>query len=133
MKTHPVLVATESELKEYFGGKRTSFSVNLDPVGTEFQTKVWRALSEIPFGETRSYGEITETHRKAKCDAGGRCRQWPKSDLDRRSLPPGYRRQKYISRICWRPRHQGTASVAGNGRKCQSEKMAIALEEVNRP
>ena len=59
-KTHPVLVATESELKEYFEGKRTSFSVNLDPVGTEFQTKVWRALSEIPFGETRSYGEIAK-------------------------------------------------------------------------
>jgi methylated-DNA-[protein]-cysteine S-methyltransferase len=59
-KTHPVLIATELELKEYFAGKRTSFSVKLDPVGTEFQNKVWRALSEIPFGETRSYGEIAK-------------------------------------------------------------------------
>ena len=59
-KTHPVLLATELQLKEYFEGKRTSFSVELDPVGTEFQNKVWRALSEIPFGETRSYGQIAK-------------------------------------------------------------------------
>jgi methylated-DNA-[protein]-cysteine S-methyltransferase len=59
-KTHPVLLAAERELAEYFEGKRTSFSVNLDPVGTEFQNKVWRALSEIPFGETRSYREIAQ-------------------------------------------------------------------------
>ncbi len=59
-KTHPVLLATERELKEYFDGKRTSFSVNLDAAGTSFQTKVWRALSEIPFGETRSYGDIAK-------------------------------------------------------------------------
>ena len=59
-ETHPVLLAAERELEEYFAGKRTSFSVNLDPVGTDFQNKVWRALSEIPFGETRSYGEIAK-------------------------------------------------------------------------
>jgi methylated-DNA-[protein]-cysteine S-methyltransferase len=59
-KGHPMLLKTERELKEYFEGKRTSFSVDLDPVGTQFQTKVWRALSEIPFGETRSYGEIAK-------------------------------------------------------------------------
>jgi methylated-DNA-[protein]-cysteine S-methyltransferase len=55
---HPILLAAERELQEYFAGKRTSFSVPLDPVGTIFQTKVWSALSEIPFGETRSYGDI---------------------------------------------------------------------------
>ncbi len=59
-KTHPVLLATELQLKEYFAGRRTSFSVDLDPVGTEFQNKVWHALSEIPFGETRSYGQIAK-------------------------------------------------------------------------
>jgi methylated-DNA-[protein]-cysteine S-methyltransferase len=59
-KGHPMLLKTERELKEYFTGKRTSFSVDLDPIGTQFQTKVWRALSEIPFGETRSYGEIAK-------------------------------------------------------------------------
>ncbi len=56
--THPILQQTERELGEYFDGKRTCFSVNLAAVGTEFQKRVWQALSEIPFGETRSYGEI---------------------------------------------------------------------------
>lgn len=55
---HPVLLHAERELGEYFAGKRTSFSVPLDMVGTEFQKAVWTALLTIPFGETRSYGEI---------------------------------------------------------------------------
>jgi len=58
--THPVLQQTERELSEYFEGNRTGFSVNLAAVGTEFQKRVWWALSEIPFGETRSYGEIAQ-------------------------------------------------------------------------
>jgi methylated-DNA-[protein]-cysteine S-methyltransferase len=65
-ETHPVLLVTERELKEYFEGKRTAFSVTLDPAGTEFQNKVWRALSEIPFGETRSYAEIAKRIGSAK-------------------------------------------------------------------
>lgn len=48
------------ELKEYFEGKRKSFRVPLDMQGTAFQTSVWRALKEIPFGETRSYSDIAE-------------------------------------------------------------------------
>jgi methylated-DNA-[protein]-cysteine S-methyltransferase len=55
---HPVLVETERQLNEYFAGKRKKFSVKLDFAGTAFQNKVWRALLTIPFGETRSYGEI---------------------------------------------------------------------------
>lgn len=46
------------QLKEYFLGNRKSFDIPLAPKGTEFQQKVWKALQEIPFGETRSYGEI---------------------------------------------------------------------------
>jgi methylated-DNA-[protein]-cysteine S-methyltransferase len=57
-KKHPILVETERQLGEYFAGKRKIFSIKLDFVGTEFQNKVWRALLAIPFGETRSYGEI---------------------------------------------------------------------------
>ena len=55
---HPVLLHAERELGEYFAGERTSFSVPLDMVGTDFQKAVWNALLTIPFGETRSYGEI---------------------------------------------------------------------------
>lgn len=56
--SHPVLLETERQLTEYFAGKRRSFTLALDFVGTEFQKKVWTALVAIPFGETRSYSEI---------------------------------------------------------------------------
>lgn len=55
---HPVLLATERQLTEYFAGERRLFEVPLDFVGTEFQKKVWQALVAIPFGETRSYSQI---------------------------------------------------------------------------
>src|ERR1700757_701615 len=49
--SHPVLVRTEKELKEYFAGKRRVFSIPLDMRGTPFQNEVWGALLAIPFGE----------------------------------------------------------------------------------
>lgn len=55
---HPVLVRTEIELSEYFAGKRDKFSVPLDMRGTTFQKQVWQALLAIPFGETRTYGDL---------------------------------------------------------------------------
>ncbi len=54
----PVLVETERQLREYFAGKRKTFSVPLDMRGTRFQKDVWEALLAIPFGETRSYGQL---------------------------------------------------------------------------
>lgn len=47
-----------TQLLEYFDGRRRAFTLPLAPAGTEFQLRVWRALMEIPFGETRSYGQI---------------------------------------------------------------------------
>ena len=55
---HPVLVETERQLEEYFAGRRTQFALKLDATGTAFQRQVWNALLTIPFGETRSYGQI---------------------------------------------------------------------------
>jgi methylated-DNA-[protein]-cysteine S-methyltransferase len=63
---HPVLVEAERQLKDYFSGKRKSFSVKLDFQGTEFQKKVWAALLTIPFGETRSYGQIAKQIQNPK-------------------------------------------------------------------
>jgi methylated-DNA-[protein]-cysteine S-methyltransferase len=57
-KGHAVLLETERQLKEYFDGRRKSFQLRLDFAGTRFQSRVWSALLEIPFGETRSYAEI---------------------------------------------------------------------------
>ncbi|MDQ6476857.1 methylated-DNA--[protein]-cysteine S-methyltransferase [Dyadobacter sp. LHD-138] len=57
---HPVLMETERQLNEYFQKKRKVFSLDLDFAGTDFQIKVWQALLTIPFGETRTYGQIAE-------------------------------------------------------------------------
>jgi len=57
---HPVLVETARQLGEYFAGERNTFALPLDLAGTAFQRKVWDALLTIPFGETRSYGQIAE-------------------------------------------------------------------------
>jgi O-6-methylguanine DNA methyltransferase len=46
------------QLSEYFSGKRKVFTVELDLRGTEFQLKVWKAIHEIPYGQTISYGEL---------------------------------------------------------------------------
>ncbi|WP_374329255.1 bifunctional transcriptional activator/DNA repair enzyme AdaA [Soonwooa sp.] len=54
---NPHFITLEKELKEYFEGKRTKFSVPLSPVGTDFQKQVWEVLRTIPYGTTRSYQE----------------------------------------------------------------------------
>lgn len=55
---HPILCEAKQQLKEYFAQSRKTFTLPLDFTGTAFQKKVWDALLTIPFGETRSYGEI---------------------------------------------------------------------------
>ncbi|ASK32311.1 cysteine methyltransferase [Chryseobacterium sp. T16E-39] len=57
---HPILVQTEKELKEYFEKKRKIFNIPLDFQGTEFQIKVWEALLDIPYGITKTYGELAK-------------------------------------------------------------------------
>jgi methylated-DNA-[protein]-cysteine S-methyltransferase len=56
--TNPILLETERQLGEYFAGQRKVFTVKLDFAGTHFQRRVWEALLTIPYGETRSYGDI---------------------------------------------------------------------------
>ncbi|MYA67680.1 MAG: methylated-DNA--[protein]-cysteine S-methyltransferase, partial [Gammaproteobacteria bacterium] len=46
------------QLRAYFAGELERFDLPLAPAGTEFQRKVWAALQDIPYGETRSYGEL---------------------------------------------------------------------------
>ena len=61
----PVLRAAERQIAEYFSGVRRRFDLPLAPKGTPFQRAVWQALKEIPYGETRSYGEIAAQLGKA--------------------------------------------------------------------
>ena len=58
IETTPLLGTPPTEVHEYFTGNRKTFNIPLHPVGTDFQKKVWSALLDIPYGETRSYKEI---------------------------------------------------------------------------
>lgn len=53
-----LLDRTEAEIREYWDGARRAFDLPLLMLGTDFQKDVWRALLEIPWGETMSYGEL---------------------------------------------------------------------------
>ena len=54
----PLLSLAEEQLSGYFAGELHGFSVPLRPSGTPFQQKVWMALQEIPWGETRTYQQL---------------------------------------------------------------------------
>lgn len=60
LKETDLLKEASKQIKEYFEGNRQNFDLLLEPKGTEFQQKVWNALKEIHYGETKSYGEIAK-------------------------------------------------------------------------
>ncbi len=65
-KDTPLLKETEKQLLEYLEGKRKVFDVPLNPKGTKFMKEVWTALQEIPYGETKTYGQIAQRIGKPK-------------------------------------------------------------------
>ena len=56
----PLIQEAYRQLSEYLIGERKSFDLPLNPRGTVFQQQVWKALCDIPYGETRSYKQIAE-------------------------------------------------------------------------
>jgi AraC family transcriptional regulator of adaptative response/methylated-DNA-[protein]-cysteine methyltransferase len=60
---HAILTQTSSQIEEYFSGARRRFDLPLRQRGSDFQLRVWRALCDIPFGETRSYTDIARQVR----------------------------------------------------------------------
>ena len=54
------------QLAEYFVGRRTVFTLDLDLRGTDFQIRVWRQLLQIPYGKVRTYGDVARTLRQPK-------------------------------------------------------------------
>lgn len=54
----PAHRAVHAQLRAYARGRLTSFSLPIDPQGTPFQRRVWAALLTIPYGETRTYGQV---------------------------------------------------------------------------
>lgn len=70
-----LLAQAQRQLEEYFAGQRTAFDLPLRPQGTAFQRSVWQALQAIPYGETRTYGQIAAAvgRPKASRAVGGAC------------------------------------------------------------
>ena len=75
----PLLRRAEHQLREYFGGVRKIFDLPITPVGTDYQQKVWNALQQIPFGKTRSYGQVANETGNASAyrAVGSACRSNP--------------------------------------------------------
>ena len=62
----PLLLETRRQLEAYFAGERREFTLPLKPRGTPFQQQVWQRLLAIPYGQTRSYGQVAAEIGKPK-------------------------------------------------------------------
>ena len=60
----PLLLQLQQELDLYFSGKLKSFSVPVDPSGTDFQKEVWKAITKIPYGKTTSYLQLSKSMKQ---------------------------------------------------------------------
>ena len=87
------------QLEAYFAGERTDFDLELSLAGSEFQRRVWQALLTIPYGETRSYGQVAEQVGATGAALGGRIGERPQSDRHYRALPPRHRRERKPYRL----------------------------------
>lgn len=77
----PLLQYAQEQLTAYFSGQRKTFALPLAPHGTPFQRAVWQALQKIPYGQTRSYGEIAaligKPHAYRAVGAANHCNPLP--------------------------------------------------------
>lgn len=53
-----IIEIAKMQLQEYFNKVRKNFDLPLNYIGTEFQQKVWREVEQVPFGKTKSYGQL---------------------------------------------------------------------------
>lgn len=65
-ESNKVLDEAARQLTQYFEGDRCTFELPLELEGSDFQLAVWRALLEIPYGETRSYRDMAQTVNRPK-------------------------------------------------------------------
>jgi methylated-DNA-[protein]-cysteine S-methyltransferase len=73
----PLLAAAARQLDAYFAGKLTDFDLPLRPAGSDFERSVWAAMQDIPFGETRCYGDLAAAIHSAPRAVGGACGRNP--------------------------------------------------------
>ena len=94
-----VLAELQAQLRLYFSGQLEAFDLPLAPKGTPFQQDVWKALTKIPYGETRSYAEIAKQNWPPRRGTRGRSGQRSEPDPDRHPLPPCDRQQRQVDRL----------------------------------
>jgi methylated-DNA-[protein]-cysteine S-methyltransferase len=73
----PLLAEAARQLDAYFEGKLHDFNLPLRPAGTAFERSVWAAMQDIPYGETRSYGDLAATTHSAPRAVGRACGRNP--------------------------------------------------------
>lgn len=73
----PLLEKAKTQVEAYFAGRLQKFDLPLQPAGTDFQRSVWRLMSAIPLGQTRSYGDLARDLKSAPRAVGGACGKNP--------------------------------------------------------
>jgi len=73
----PVLEEARHQLNAYFTGRLERFDVPVAPAGTDFQKRVWRLMQDIPFGSSRTYGEMSRMLKSSARAVGGACGKNP--------------------------------------------------------
>jgi methylated-DNA-[protein]-cysteine S-methyltransferase len=73
----PLLTEAARQLDDYFAGKLTVFDLPLRPAGTAFERSVWAAMLDIPYGETRCYGDLAASTDSAPRAVGRACGRNP--------------------------------------------------------
>jgi methylated-DNA-[protein]-cysteine S-methyltransferase len=73
----PLLAEAARQLAAYFAGRLSHFDLPLAPAGSPFEARVWSAMQAIPYGETRSYGDLAQAIGSAPRAVGGACGKNP--------------------------------------------------------
>jgi methylated-DNA-[protein]-cysteine S-methyltransferase len=76
-KPSPPLLEAKRQLLEYLAGRRKKFDLPLAPDGTATELRVWQLMAEIPFGETRTYGDLGKALAMAPRAVGQACGRNP--------------------------------------------------------
>ena len=73
----PLLAEAARQIEAYFAGRLHDFDLPLHPAGSAFEMRVWAAMQDIPYGETRSYGDLASAIRSAPRAVGRACGRNP--------------------------------------------------------
>ena len=125
VRSDDVLAETQSQLGDYLAGDRPHFDLPTALRGDDLQRRIWKRLTNIPYGETMTYGELADGVGGRHNGAGSRSSRRPQPDLDHRSVPPSGRQERQADRLC---RRVGTKAVPARSRgACRAKRGSVVL------